>query len=172
MIQQAVDDAALRFLHERRNGRRRAVLIITDNIGMRTRREQTVVRDFWEADAILSGLIIANPTYKAFQTVGTIMGPQNLLLLAGMKGIAAKTGGDAVRANDPASAFQEAMRRIRTRYALYYKPPEAQPGTGRKIRVQLSPEAANLHPGTRIRARTGYVVPVASSTPAIEQPVR
>ena len=168
-IQRAVDDGALRFLHERRTERRRAVLIITDNIGVRSRREQAVVRDFWEADAILSGLIIDNPVYKTLQTVGTIMGPQNLLLHAGMKGIAAKTGGDAVRASDPASAFQEVMRRIRTRYALYYKMPEAKPGTSRKIRVELSPEAARLHPNARLRARTGYVARDASSAPAVEQ---
>src|SRR5262249_15667968 len=62
-IQSAVDDAALRFLHEQRTARRRAVLVITDNIGLRTRKESTVVRDFWEADAILSGLIVRNVKY-------------------------------------------------------------------------------------------------------------
>jgi VWFA-related protein len=46
LIQSSVDAAALRFVREPRSERRRAVLIITDNIGMRTRREQSVVRDF------------------------------------------------------------------------------------------------------------------------------
>jgi len=165
MIQQAVDDAALRFLHEPRTQRRRAVLIITDNIGMRTRREETVVRDFWEADALLSGLIIANPAFETMRTVGMILGPQNLLLQAGMKGIAQKTGGDAVRAEDPASAFRDAMRRIRTRYSLYYPLPQAKPGTKRLIRVELSPQAAKQYPKARVRARTGYIVPVQTVAP-------
>src|SRR5205823_12798618 len=58
LIQSAVDAAALRLMREPRSERRRAVLVITDNIGIRTRRELSVVRDFWEADALLSGLIV------------------------------------------------------------------------------------------------------------------
>jgi len=158
-IQQAVDDAALRFLHEKRSQRRRAVLIITDNIGQRTRREESVVRDFWEADAILSGLIVRNPTYQALHTVGVIMGPQRLALEAGMKGIAQKTGGDTVNSGDPGTAFRDAMHRIRTRYGLYYGLPQAKPGTTRTIHVELTPEAARRYPKSRVRARTGYVVP-------------
>lgn len=160
-IQAAVDDAALRFLHEKKTQRRRAVLIVTDNIGMRTRREQSVVRDFWEADALLSGLIVRNPTYQALHTVGIIMGPQNLLMEAGMKGIAQKTGGDTVHSNDPGTAFQDAMHRIRTRYGLYYALPQAKPGTSRTVHVELTPAAAKRYPKSRVRARTGYIVPAA-----------
>jgi len=159
LIQAAVDDAALRFQHEHRTERRRAVLIITDNIGMRTRREETVVRDFWEADALLSGLIVANPAYQALHTVGIVLGPQNLLMQAGMKGIAEKTGGDTIRSGDSGAAFQEAMHRIRSRYSLYYEQPEAKPGTRRTIHVELAGEAAKRNPKARVRARTGYLAP-------------
>ena len=161
-IQAAVDDAALRFLHEKRTQRRRAVLIVTDNIGTRTRREESVVRDFWEADALLSGLIVSNPAFQTLRTVGIIMGPQNLLMQAGMKGIALKTGGDTVHSDDPGTAFQDAMHRIRTRYGLYYALPQAKPGTSRTIHVELTPEAARRFPKSRVRARTGYIVPAAS----------
>jgi VWFA-related protein len=157
-IQSAVADAALRFLREPRNERRRAVLIVTDNIGQRTRREATVVRDFWEADAILSGLIVHNTVFQALNTVGIIMSPQNLLFVAGMKGIALKTGGDTVNAGDAGTAFGDAMRRIRARYSLYYALPAAKKGTRRSIRVELSEEAAKQYPKARVRARTGYVV--------------
>jgi len=158
LIQSAVDDAALRFMKEQRTERRRAVLIITDNMGQRTRREASVVRDFWEADAILSGLIVSNKGYQTLRTVGLIMGPQNLLMQAGMKGIAQKTGGDTISADDAATAFPQAMRRIRTRYSLYYPLPPSKPGTSRSIRVELSPEAAGRLPKARVRARLGYVV--------------
>jgi VWFA-related protein len=158
-IQAAADTAALRFQSESRSMRRRAVLIITDNLGVRTRREQSVVRNFWEADALLSGLIVANKAFRAIHTVGVITGPQNLLMEAGMKGIAAKTGGDAIDASDAGTAFPESMRRIRSRYSLYYAQPEGQPGSIRSIRVELAGEAAKLHPKARVRARTGYVVP-------------
>jgi hypothetical protein len=91
--------------------------------------------------------------------VGIILGPQNLAMEAGMKGIAEKTGGDSLTANEPGAAFEEAMRRIRTRYSLYYALPEAKPGATRAIRVELAPAAAQRFPKSRVRARSGYVVP-------------
>ncbi len=167
-IQQAVDDAALRFMKQQRTNRRRAVLIITDNIGQRTRREQSVVRDFWEADALLSGLIVSSASARAMRTLGAIIGPQTLLLQAGMEGIAARTGGDTVHA-DNANAFREAMRRIRTRYSLFYPLPPGKPKEKRKIRVELSPDAAKRFPGARIKARSGYVAPSRDEDPGVQQ---
>jgi hypothetical protein len=59
------------------------------------------------------------------------------------------------------------MRRIRTRYSLYYALPEAKPGTTRAIRVELARDAAQRFPKSRLRARTGYVVPYpAKSAPS------
>jgi VWFA-related protein len=159
-IQAAADDAALLLMKEPRTERRRAVLIVTDNMGMRTRSEQAVVRDFWEADAILSGLIISD---RAMTTVTWATSPAWMLLMsAGMKGIAAKTGGDAVSVDDPGPAFQQAIRRIRARYSLYYEQPQAKPGTRRTLRVELEPEADTRYPKAQVRARTGYVVPPAA----------
>jgi len=159
LIQAAVSDAAMRFRREPHTERRRAVLIITDNMGTRTRREESVVDEFWESDAILSGLIVRNPAFQTMRTVGVILNPTMLAMQAGMKGVAEKTGGDALTANEPGTAFQEAMRRIRTRYSLYYALPEAKPGVTRAIRVELAPDAAKRFPKSRVRARTGYVVP-------------
>lgn len=159
LIQQAVDDAARRFFDESRTGRRRAVLIVTDNIGVRTRREAAVVRDFWEADALLSGLIIRGGAFQKVHTITTIIAPDTRLLGAGMKGIAEKTGGDAIRTADPGSAFQDMMRRIRSRYSLYYAMPPGKPGASRAIRVELAEEARGRFPKSRVRARHGYRIP-------------
>jgi VWFA-related protein len=159
-IQEAVDEAALRFMSEKRTQRRRAVLIITDNIGERTRRESSVVRDFWEADAILSGLIITNRRFEVSRKIATITAPQIRLTTAGMIGIAEKTGGDAIRTDEPEAAFQKAMHRIRTRYSLYYALPPGKPGDHRSIHVELTKEAAGRFAKAHIRARAGYVVPV------------
>jgi len=155
MIQTAVDDAALRFRSEKKTERRRAVLIVTDNMGMRTRRESTVVDDFWESDAILIGLIVSNPVYQAAR----MLSPFLLATQAGMKGIAEKTGGDAINASNPGIAFEEAMHRIRSRYSLYYALPEAKPGAVRAIHVELTGDALSRFPKARVRARTGYIVP-------------
>ncbi len=159
LIQAAVDDAALKLLHEKKTQRRRAVLIITDNIGMRTRREESVVRDFWEADAILSGLIVSNPKFQAVRTAGIILAPQTLAMRAGMKGIAQKSGGDAIQSEDPGTAFEESMRRIRSRYSLYYALPKGKPGSVHSVKVELAPDAAKQNPKSHVRARTGYVMP-------------
>jgi VWFA-related protein len=167
-IQQAVDDAALRFMKQPRTNRRRAVLIITDNMGQRTRREQSVVRDFWEADTVLSGLIVSSPSTRALRTFATIVGPQTLLLQAGMEGIAVKTGGDFVHARENGAAFREAMRRIRTRYSLFYALPAGK-AKKRKIRVELSPQAARQFPGARLKNRSGYVAPDQSDGSDLEQ---
>ena len=154
-IQNAVDDAALRFRREPKTERRRAVLIVTDNMGQRTRRESGVVDDFWESDALLSGLIVSNPVFQAMRLVS----PMLLAMQAGMKGIAEKTGGDSIGSSDPGAAFPEAMRRIRTRYSLYYALPESKPGTTRAIHVDLTADALTRFPKAHVRARTGYVVP-------------
>ena len=105
-----------------------------------------------------------NPAYQAMRTVGIINSPLNLAMEAGMKGIAEKTGGDSLTANEPGTAFEEAMRRIRTRYSLYYALPEAKPGATRGIRVELTPAAAQRSPKSRVRARSGYVVPYAAKS--------
>jgi VWFA-related protein len=159
LIQTAVDDAALRLMRQRRTQRRRAVLIITDNMGQRSRRESTVVRDFWEADTTLSALVVPNPAYQAMRTIGTIMTPEMLVTNVGVKGITAKTGGDFIHSEDAVGAFQEAMHRIRCRYSLYYRLPDAKPRSVRSIRVELTGEAARKYPKARVKARTGYLVP-------------
>ncbi len=164
-IQAAVDDAALALLREKRTQRRRAVLIITDNLGVRTRREATVVRDFWEADALLTGLIVRNPKFEKLRAASVILAPQTVFMLAGMKGIAEKTGGDFVYAEDPGAAFTDAMRRIRSRYALYYALPKAKAGTVRRVRVELMPDVARQYPKSRVQSRTGYIVPAEATAP-------
>jgi VWFA-related protein len=154
-IQSAVSDAAKRFMRERRGERRRAVLIVTDDIGQRTRRESTVVRELWEADAVLTGLIVGG---RAFQ-IGMVASPYMMALKVGVKGIAQKTGGDFIVSGDPAADFPAAMRRIRNRYHLFYAMPEGKPGVRRSIRVELTAAAARSHPKAKVRARTGYVMP-------------
>jgi Ca-activated chloride channel homolog len=160
-IRAAVDAAALRLMKEPKREGRRAVLIITDDYGTHKGREQSVVRDFWEADAILSGLIVRNPSLQSLHTAVAVLSPEMLLIYAGtgMKGIAAKTGGDTINASDAGAAFQESMRRIRSRYSLYYAQPEGRSETTRSIRVELAGDAAKRYPKALVRARTGYVVP-------------
>ena len=154
-----VDEAAEYFLREPRTHRRRAVLIFTDNFGQRSRRGSTVVHHLWEADASLTGLIIHSRAEAAMNTTAMAMNPLLAALHEGMQGVAEKTGGESIKADDPGDAFRDAMRRIRLSYSLYYAMPEAKPGSERKIQVELIGEARKRHPEARVRARKGYVVP-------------
>ncbi len=134
-----VDDATKYFLEQPKTRRRRAVLILTDNFGQRSRRSSTVVHHLWEADASLSGLIIRSSLDTAINTASTVMNPvAGLLLREGMQGVAEKTGGDTIKSDDPGQAFQEMMRRIRLRYSLYYAMPAAKPGEERQVKIELS----------------------------------
>lgn len=155
----AVDDAAEYFLREPQTERRRAVLILTDNYGQRSRRVSTVVHHLWEADALLSGLIIRSPGETAVKTAMLVSSPLTILIQEGMSAVAEKTGGDTIKADDPGDALRATMRRIRLRYSLYYAMPPGKPGDQRQIKVQLSPDASSRYPTARVHARKGYVVP-------------
>jgi len=157
-----VDDAAEYFRGEPRSQRRRAVLILTDNYGQRSRRASTVVHDLWEADASLSGLIIRGNSDQAMMTTARVMNPLILALSEGFEGVAEKTGGDTIKAGDPGEGFRELMHRIRQRYSLYYALPQGKPGEQRSLRVELSAEALVRNPSGRIRARKGYIMPRAN----------
>jgi VWFA-related protein len=147
-LQKAIDDAALHFLREPASGRRRAVLAITDNVG--TDRTQGALEHLWQADAVLSGLIITPPG----------QGPApSFARLAGLNTIAEQSGGDTFNASDAGAGFRDMMRRLRLRYSLDYALPNATAGERRTIQVQLTGEAAGRHAGAAIRARTGYVAP-------------
>ena len=50
------------------------------------------------------------------------------------------------------------LERIRSRYNLLYPAPAAQPGTFRRIQVELSPAARAKYPNASVRFRSGYYV--------------
>lgn len=151
---------AARYLMKGRRERRRAVLVITDNEGQGAGRERAVVHDYWEADASLSAVVVKHGRgYTALRWYVRATAPHSLLLEQNVNGIVAKTGGEMIRSDDPASAFAEMIGRIRRRYCLYYRQPAAQPGEERGIRVELSPEAKARFPEARVMARSGYIAP-------------
>jgi VWFA-related protein len=158
LIQTGVDEAALVFLGEKASQRRRAVIVITDDIGFRTRREATVVEHYWEADALLAGIVVDSRLRKRYKYTRWAS-PGALIAQAGMQGIAAKTGGETLTSEDPAEAFVEMIGRIRHRYNLYYPLPPAKTGEKRSIRVELSKEAKKRYPKAQIHARRGYFAP-------------
>jgi hypothetical protein len=111
-----------------------------------------VLRDLWAADAVVLGVIVANPGHTGLVRV------EHYVYL-GMRNIAIGTGGDSLDTSDAADGLHEMVRRLRMRYSLYYAPPKANPGEERRVEVQLTRQAAAQHPGAIVRARTGYIAP-------------
>jgi len=158
-IQKAVDEAALHFLKQPRTRRRRAVLVITDNRG--STNTGRALTDLWEANAVLSGLVVIE---RASVAVFSVMQPQSLFI-GGIGNLVEKTGGDivnlGVNVNDTGDGLRRVIERLRMRYSLHYAMPQAKPGEQRKIKVELAPESARKYPGADVHARTGYIVPAA-----------
>jgi VWFA-related protein len=148
-----IDDAARHFQKQPRGGRRRAILAITDGLGHG--RVRDAVKNLWEADVVVSGMLVRNAgSTVIFRTVRP-----DSFFSGGMGGIADDTGGDDVRFQDAAEGLREMVRRLRLRYSLAYAMPSGKPGEQREIRVRLEPGVAKRYPKAELRARSGYFVP-------------
>lgn len=155
-----VDDAAKYLLSAPRGARRRAIVVVTDNRGVRSRRQSTVVNRLWEADATVHAIVFTTRAQTVIKWYTRVAAPHvELLISEGVNGAADKTGGTILAGRDPAGALPELIRRIRARPVLYYAMPEAPAGAFRKIQVELTGEAKRRYPNARIYARRGYHVP-------------
>jgi VWFA-related protein len=161
-----VDDAARYLMSTGREAGRRAVVIITDNQGLRSRKEGVVVNRLWEADAALHGLVTASRGRTVMQWYLRITAPYVAFLEEGIGGAVTKTGGMVLAARNAEEGFPELIRRIRTRPALYYRMPAGPEGKFRKIEVALSPAGRRAFPGAKIYARRGYRIPGAEAAVA------
>lgn len=155
-IRSSVDEAANRFIwfDDRKDQCRRAVLVITDNLGRPNRSEASVAANLWEADALLSGLIVRN--IAANISIAGLLSPLAVKRLGGIEGLVEKTGGDIIYSDQIAMSFPEMIRRLRSRYSLYYRIPENEAPRERTVRIELSQAALSRFPRAHIRARTRY----------------
>jgi Ca-activated chloride channel homolog len=159
-ILRAVSDAAAYFLKERRTERRRAVLIMTDNHGQPSGHRNVVIRDLWEADALLCGLELRSAGESAMLGVGAVLSPTAAFMnMENMTSVVEETGGDLIKGHNPGADFEEMIRRLRLRYMLVYALPLGKPGQPRRIKIELSEDARKKNPQAKVRARDGYYFP-------------
>jgi VWFA-related protein len=151
---------AVKILAAAEGGRRRAVIALTDNRGTASRREDRVLNEFWEADALLCGIITVQDPRQFAEWKSRQIGPQLAVPEQGLGNLILQTGGAAITTDEPGHALEDMLRRLRSRYTLYYSmPASAQPGKARKTQVRLRGAAAQRHPNAQIRARGGYLAP-------------
>jgi VWFA-related protein len=144
----AIDKAGEYFHKHADPQRRHAILILTDDDGQSSANENSVVKHMWADDILVCGLIIPTPMSQRGRE-----SEENIL------GVAAKTGGETVDADDPSHAFREMLRSIRRRYSIYYAMPAAKASSSRKVDVALSPQGRSRYPDAQVLARKGYVIP-------------
>jgi len=130
---------------------RRAILIITDNLATNhLLPDDVVIRELYQAETSLNAIVVGRAIRPSPPSPGAESTPADVYHLA------EETGGDVIRADEPESALQTMIERIRFRYTLAYRPPVAQAGEFRRIHVDLSPDARRHYPDAVLRARTGY----------------
>jgi VWFA-related protein len=150
-------DSAGEYFHKRADPQRRhAILVLTDDDGQYSANEKSVVKHMWTDDILVSGLII--PTPMSQRGMAWRDGAEDMV------GVAAKTGGETVDADDPGHTFRQMVRNLRRRYSIYYAMPAGKPGSSRRVDVALSPLGRSRYPGATVLARKGYVIPKAAAS--------
>jgi Ca-activated chloride channel homolog len=136
---------------------RRAIVIVTDNLGLNYQSpDEDVIRELHSANTVLNAIVVGRgrrpDAGPRSQYANPDFSPSNVFKIAD------ETGGDALKAERADQAFPQIVERIRTRYNLVYGAPEGKSGEFRQIRVELTPAAAARFPGAQLRSRRGYYV--------------
>ena len=140
-----------------RGEERRAILIVTDNLGMNYQiPDSAVLRRLFGLDIVFNAIVVGKGKRPVPPPDGVYTNPDftpsDVFLFA------EETGGEAVKAERAGETFRDVMERIRARYRLTYRVPEAPAGSFRSVRVDLSPAARQRFPNATVRHRTGYYV--------------
>ncbi len=141
----------------RRREERRAIVIVTDNLSLNYKAsDEDVLRALYSTDTVLNAIVVGKghrpPAPPRDGYTNPDFSPADVFLLS------EKTGGEAVKAERADATFLDMMERIRTRYSLNYKAPDAAAGAFRPVRVDLAPAARKRYPQARIHHRLGYYV--------------
>jgi len=164
-INGGIDSVAKYFQSVGRTERRRAIVIVTDNQGQKSKRDIVALRKLWEADAVLCAVITpTNRLAKGLKVFNRVVAPYSKLSEADVRKLAEQTGGDSIDTTrgemTVGEAFRVTIERIRRRYQIDYSMPEAlKPGETRSVAVMLDDAARARYPDAQVRARRKYVVP-------------
>ena len=152
--------SAARYLGSQNSGdlRRRAILIVTDNSGMSYDvHQEQALRSLYDANITLDALVVGRHPHPPEPRPGSVI--NSSFAFDDVFPLADQTGGEAIPTTKPKASLGRMLSRIRDRYALvYHVPASASPGTFRRIRIELSPEAKKRFPRAVVSARAGYYV--------------
>lgn len=134
---------------------RRALLIVTDNLGVNYQlSDETVIRALHDANVVCNAVVVGKSRKQDEST--RFRNPD--FSYSDIFGIAEETGGDAIKSERAGEAFAQILDRIRSRYVLEYTSPGGDAGGYRLIRLELSPAVRARMPNASLRYRKGYYV--------------
>jgi hypothetical protein len=152
-LNEAVLSAAEYFRNRPWDGRR-ALVVLTDNGGLsKELPDAKVIRELARAETVLNGIVPdgvkpPEPPPKGVE-VNPDYTPANVFRLA------EESGGEWIRSDSP-EKLAELLERIRLRYSLSYRAPEAASSGWRTLKVDLSPAARARYGNAQVRSRPGY----------------
>lgn len=151
----ALIDAAKYFTEKAPATGRRAVLILTDNLGVNYQSpDVAAIRALQDANIVCNAIVVGKARRPDRES--RFKNPD--FTLPNVFTIAEETGGDVVKSNEAGQAFAEILDRMRSRYSIHYSSPGGAIGSYREIRVELSPLAKMKYPSGIVRYRKGYYV--------------
>jgi VWFA-related protein len=128
------------------------ILVLTDNAARADTTEAAALREIWTASAAVDALVVSSAPMWDEKVSQSLAG----LKLQDIRRIADQTGGVVQQTPNVETALGKMLERSRTRYSLYFRQPDAAPGTVRHMKVDLSPAARAKHPTAVVRSRTAY----------------
>ncbi len=134
---------------------RRAILILTDNESLNYQiTDEQVLKALSGVDATVNAIVTGKTERPKKRPAGEYRNPD--FTPTDIYRIAEETGGEAYRVDRADKVFPILMERLRNRYSLIYRAPDAPPGQFRKIRVELASQSKRKLSGATVRARSGY----------------
>lgn len=155
LLNEAIVAAATHFEEKAPEGRR-AILIVTDNLGLNYGlNDEQVLKKLHSANIVMNAIVTGRAKRPEVDSKARYtnpdFSPSNVFLLSD------ETGGEAFRPDKVDAELGAIFEKIRRRYALEYSAPQdGKPGAYHHIRVTLSPLGERKYPKAQLRARKGY----------------
>ena len=136
---------------------RKAVLVLTDNLGLNYRSpDQPVIDAMHSASTVLNAIVVGkgrrpNPEFSDRDKNPDFTTPDVFTL-------AEQTGGEAVKVDTAGAAFERMIERIRTRYSIHYNMPNPDKAGYRRDFGRTDSYRKTRYPRAEIKARKGYRV--------------
>jgi VWFA-related protein len=155
-INDAILSAARQTAEESTPRGRKAVLILTDNLGLNYRSpDDAVIATLEDTNTVLNAIVVGKARRPDVEAGNGYTNPD--FTSPDVFKLSERSGGEAVKADQAGRAFARMIERIRTRYSLHYSQPDAGPGY-RGIEVRLTAAAQTRYPQAVLRHRKGYRV--------------